>query len=424
MRALVLLVALTAFGLLTVFAEGKSVTVDVHADPLARFSAGIPGFGYADDPVVGGEEAVLRYRHAGAWVLRTKVCDDATLKFLCANDIRIVLVLDDSPAKALADLERIAKGASRSALAGFQLGSAPADSSTAGRWSGVLKSLKRSFPNIPVAVPFADGDAKVLDRIIGKSSPVTHVAVDLTGVSAPWRRLKELGALKRRLWVLAPGKAPAAIPRNEEHLWAMHWLMEAYGFGSVDAVFFNRKVADDAFGRTMRYLASVLKVATITIHRGEANTLKDGVVPLGETAPKASVSVDWLEDDDALDEGGTEAAQEVEVQPDPQVGAAFAAGKGGGLEFLMLENPRIRVKRVKGMLCAVGFIAVNSGDKEVSFSVILKGAGFSVPVCRRIFLDRKSGKMSFSAYGGLHPYGSPYVVKIPPGGIVCDLIQI
>ena len=77
------------------------------AQPLARVPKKFPGFGYVCDPKIGGEETVLEYRHSGAWVLKTKVCDEKTLEFLVRNHISILLVLDGSREKINADLKRI-----------------------------------------------------------------------------------------------------------------------------------------------------------------------------------------------------------------------------------------------------------------------------------------------------------------------------
>ena len=92
-------------------AKDFSTLVDLApAQPLAKVPKNFPGFGYVCDPKVGGEETVLEYRHSGAWVLKTKVCDDKTLEFLTRNRISILLVLDGSREKINADLRRIADG--------------------------------------------------------------------------------------------------------------------------------------------------------------------------------------------------------------------------------------------------------------------------------------------------------------------------
>ena len=104
-------------------AKDFSTTIDLApAQPLARVPKKFPGFGYVCDPKVGGEETVLEYRHSGAWVLKTKVCDEKTLEFLVRNHISILLVLDGSREKINADLKRIADGKYDSAIAGFLLG--------------------------------------------------------------------------------------------------------------------------------------------------------------------------------------------------------------------------------------------------------------------------------------------------------------
>ena len=88
-------------------AKDFSTTIDLApAQPLARVPKKFPGFGYVCDPKVGGEETVLEYRHSGAWVLKTKVCDEKTLEFLVRNHISILLVLDGSREKINADLKR------------------------------------------------------------------------------------------------------------------------------------------------------------------------------------------------------------------------------------------------------------------------------------------------------------------------------
>ncbi len=235
------------------------LSVDRSGAALHDFRAWCPGFGYAADPVVGGEKAMLDCRHAGARLFRTAKCDAATLGFLKRGQMRALLLLNGDERAIAADLKRIADGGFGDAIVGFQLGTRD-DAASAAKWRTVLKEIARLFPKKPVAVPAKDEKALLASALAGAPKAVTHLMVDLgDGTGAEERLQKFAAAQKRPLLAVVSGKAasgggPLAVAGRK-----VCTLMSAVAAGRVDAVFFGQAPAPDAFGAALRYLGTAFE---------------------------------------------------------------------------------------------------------------------------------------------------------------------
>ncbi len=246
------------------------LSVDRSGAALHDFRAWCPGFGYAADPVVGGEKALLDCRHAGARLFRTAKCDEATLGFLKRGQMRALLLLDGDARAVAADLKRIADGGFGDAIVGFQLGTRD-DAASAAKWRTVLKEIARLFPKKPVAVPAKDEKALLASALAGAPKAVTHLMVDLgDGTDAEERLLKFAAAQKRPLLAVVSGKAasgggPLAVAGRK-----VCTLMSAVAAGRVDAVFFEQAPAPDAFGAALRYLGTAFEDYPLLVtHSGD-----------------------------------------------------------------------------------------------------------------------------------------------------------
>lgn len=249
-------------------AKDVSILVEKMDPPVTTLTAGVPGFGYVADPQVGGEDAVLRCRHAGAWVFRTSKCDEKTLRFLRKGDMRAVLLLKGDKAKILADLERIADGGFGQQIAAFQLGDRVAVGGDKAKWQTVAGTIVKLFQKARIVVPAKDANPPFVEALGPAMASVTHIIVDTSARPEPFAFLRKISeglansadANVRRLkvWAIAP-VTPSRISKVsggglEAAVWKARWLMSAVSSGKVDAVFFNNTYAEDDSGAALRYL--------------------------------------------------------------------------------------------------------------------------------------------------------------------------
>lgn len=266
-RILMGLVALVCW---SASAGDLELSVDRSGAALHDFRAWCPGFGYAADPVVGGEKAVLDCRHAGARLFRTAKCDAATLGFLKRGQMRALLLLNGDERAIAADLKRIADGGFSDVIIGFQLGTRD-DAASAAKWRTVLKEIARLFPKKPVAVPAKDEKAILASALAGAPKAVTHLMIDLgDGTDAEERLLKFAAAQKRPLLAVVSGKAASGGGSLAVAGRKVCTLMSAVAAGRVDAVFFEQAPAPDAFGAALRYLGTAFEDYPLLVtHSGD-----------------------------------------------------------------------------------------------------------------------------------------------------------
>ncbi len=394
-------------------AKDFSTTIDLApAQPLARVPKKFPGFGYVCDPKVGGEETVLEYRHSGAWVLKTKVCDDKTLEFLTRNRISILLVLDGSREKINADLRRIADGNFGPAIAGFQLGDQPDGDGDAEKWRAVVSSIRRQFKDTPIAIPAADAKPPMAKMLADRMRDVSKLVYDFSKVPAPYKQLKEITKtitfggnkdLKRmRLWVIAPDRMPGSDESTRSDFktisWKIHWMMSAYAVEAVDAVLFNQPMQPDEFGYTLRYLGLAFRDHGTVLTHGESAS--------ADAAKSKNSSPDLEQDFDDLT-GGFGGEDNMKIVASPKACANLADGKTGDVEYLALANDSDR-------LCLV---MVNTSGKRTKYSVETKGKKTGNCTIRRMYLDPETKKVKREAFGGYGQPGLPYTSYIEPDAV-------
>lgn len=396
-------------------AKDFSTLVDLApAQPLARVPKNFPGFGYVCDPKVGGEETVLEYRHSGAWVLKTRVCDDKTLEFLKKNRISILLTLDGSREKINADLRRIANGRFESAIAGFLLGDRVdgGGEAEAEKWRAVVASIRRLFPKTPIAIPAADAKPPMLKMLADRIREVNHLVCDFTDVAAPYKRLKEIAKavnfgssrdMKRmRLWVIAPDRMPGSAESTRSDFktisWKVHWMMSAYAVETVDAVLFNEPMRPDDFGYTLRYLGQAFRDHGIVLMHGESAS--------SEAAKSKNSSPDLDQDFDDLT-GGFGGEDNMKIIASPKACANIADGKNGDVEYLALANGSDR-------LCLV---MVNTSGRRTKYSIETKGKKTGNCTIRRMYVDPETKKMTREAFGGYCQPGLPYTSYVEPDAV-------
>ena len=394
-------------------AKDFSTTIDLApAQPLARVPKKFPGFGYVCDPKVGGEETVLEYRHSGAWVLKTKVCDDKTLEFLTRNRISILLVLDGSREKINADLRRIADGNFGPAIAGFQLGDQPDGEGDAEKWRAVVSSIRRQFKDTPIAIPAADAKPPMAKMLADRMRDVSKLVYDFSKVPAPYKQLKEITKtitfggnkdLKRmRLWVIAPDRMPGSDESTRSDFktisWKIHWMMSAYAVEAVDAVLFNQPMQPDEFGYTLRYLGLAFRDHGTVLTHGESAS--------ADAAKSKNSSPDLEQDFDDLT-GGFGGEDNMKIVASPKACANLADGKTGDVEYLALANESDR-------LCLV---MVNTSGKRTKYSVETKGKKTGNCTIRRMYLDPETKKVKREAFGGYGQPGLPYTSYIEPDAV-------
>lgn len=276
-------------------AKDLELSVDRSGAALHDFRAWCPGFGYAADPVVGGEKAVLDCRHAGARLFRTAKCDEATLGFLKRGEMRVLLIVDGDASKISANLKRIADGGFADQIAGFQLGTRD-DAASAAKWRAVLKDIVRLFPKKPVAVPARNEKTALASALEPEPRSVTHLVVDLQEGKDPAEKLRKLAAVqKRSLIAVVPGKAASGGPPLAIAGRKMRILMSAVAAGRVDAVFFDQKPEADAFGSALRYLGLALSEYPLLITHSEdvARMLEGDELPTGDVEYLVLSDPDW-----------------------------------------------------------------------------------------------------------------------------------
>ena len=387
MKRIAFLLAVTAA--VVGLADDIALTLDKSANSLMDFRRDFPGFAYADDPVDGGEQAVLKYRHCGAWTFKTSKCDDETLAFLLKNDLRILLVLDGDGARALSSVRRIVAGKFGKVIAGFQLGTKPG--ANAAQWKPVIAEIRRNFKTVPVAIPVE----KSLPADIKSLSGVTHLAVDLTKAANPYPQLEKLRAeirsandpshRKLRVWATVSDRMPGMGERDSFRsvLWKMHWLCAAYASGIVDGVIFNEPAKGGALGDVLRYLGfAFIKHAHVLSHGESLTAERKSEEDLG--------------------------AEDLAIPPEPVACGNLAHGKPGDAEYLVLLNAgRNRM----------GFLVVNSSDKPSKLTAELKSGGFDIGTYRKVFLDENTGKVCREAMGCYSHPNRPFSRTFAPNSI-------
>jgi len=407
---------LTAFALaglaFTVTAKDCKFLIDPGAEPLVKVTKDFPGFGYVDDPKVGGEETVLEYRHAGAWVLKTKKCDDATLKFLCANKIRLLLVLDGKREDIVADLKRICDNKFGDAIAGFQLGEKVDGEGDADKWRALVGHIVKRFPGKPIAIPAKDAKPPMVKMLADQMRSVTHLIVDLSDKAEPYRTLKDMTKafakgsnkdLKRvKIWTIAPDRIPGT-PESERDAfatvsWKIHWLCAAYAVEKVDAVLFKQPMKADTFGYTLRYLGVAFHDHPIVAAHGESET---------EDAVKANDDSPDLDQDFEDGTGGFGGAENMKIVPSPKACGNVAAKKKGDVEFLALYNGSDR-------MCIV---LVNTSGKRTRVTTDLKKMKSGNATYRRMYLDPETKEVKREALGAYGQPGLPFTSVIDPNCI-------
>ena len=417
MKRIVCLAALLAAGVAV--AKDVTLNLDVNASRRAFFAGGAIPVGYAADPKAGDEAAVLAYRHAGAWLFRSSVCDDETLAFLSRYGIKLFLVLDGDLKDMVGAVTRIAKGKYAGVLAGIQLGTDPTGGADVAKWRSLVNSVSRNLPKCRVALPVKDLQSPFLAKMKGYLGPVTHLAVDLRDAPAPYERLNKVfvqlrgssdkALQKMRLTALAPGRladAPADKAASPAAIaWQMHWMMAALAVERTDYVFFERPAAADDFGAVMRALwAASARTPHLVGHGESAAIVTAGPAAQQKGKKKTSApSLDdmSLDDDDSLD--AEEMAETLTAGTAPVACANVAAGRLGDLEYLALLADTDKGEKDGGRMCLV--IANTSGE-QVKLSVKpntkygASGDGFR----RRFVPDEKTGKMKYilrERFGGV-----------------------
>lgn len=389
--------------------------LDYREKPLADVTFGVPGFGYADDPVPGGEEAVLRCRQAGAWAFRTARCDDATLAFVTKAKIKVVLVLPPDPKKVSADLPRIVRNGFAEAVAGFQLGTDPKGGGADGQtWRAVVQLVERFFPKTPLALPVRDGNVPMAELLMDRMRSVTHLSFEIADEPEPYGRLSGMtAALSKaadpqlrnlRYWVLAPDRLPGAPAADRGTLrtaaWQMQWLMSAYATEKVDAVFFNQPAEANDLGAVLRYLGVAFRGHGRVIAHGEMRDAK----PRKNTA-EISLELD--------DENVSVNGEELALVGTPKACRDFAKTGVGDLEYLVLSRGE-----GQGVFNdSVCVLFSNTGTEPVRVGVEIKMGKFHNYTRYRLYPDPETGKTVRRALGGYCRAGMPGYVIVPPGDV-------
>lgn len=383
--------------------------IDPSAEPLVKVTKDFPGFGYVDDPKIGGEETVLEYRHAGAWVLKTKKCDDATLAFLQRNKIRLLLVLDGEREAVVADLKRICDNKLGEAIAGFQLGEKLDGGGDAEKWRGIVGHIVKRFPGKPIAIPARDAKPPMVKMLADQMRFVTHLIVDLSDKKEPYKTLKDMTKsfakgsnrdLKRvKIWTIAPDRIPGT-PESERDTfatasWKIHWLCAAYAVERVDAVIFNQPMKADEFGLTLRYLGVAFRDHPIVCAHGESET---------EEAVKDNDNSPDLDQDFEDATGGFGGEENIKIVPAPRACANVAGKKKGDVEFIALYNGSDR-------MCIV---LVNTSGKRTRVTTDLKKMKSGNATYRRMFIDPETKKVRREAIGAYGQPGLPFTSIIDP----------
>lgn len=254
-------------------AAAVTLAVNMKGTPLATYDRGIPAFGYVADPQVGGEEAILACRKAGAWAFRTKRTDERTFAFLKEAGLKAIVVLEGDPAKARSQetLDRLSDLWHRHLIAGIQLGTKPMTAADVAKWERVSQVIPARLKNCPLAIPVNMAAKDPLAAWSGKLKPITHLAVDLTKVKKP---LAVLAAFGERLDGgaeqepdVARLKVWAVAPAISEPVARAAWLVAATGLPHLDAVFFDQKSAADGFGTVMQDFAMAFQYYPILLSR-------------------------------------------------------------------------------------------------------------------------------------------------------------
>lgn len=384
-------------------------TLDIRTPPIAKTSPSFLGFGYVDDPVIGGEETVLKYRQAGAWLLKTRKCDDETLRFLKKNKITILLVLDGARESIMADLKRIEDGGFESAVAGFVLGDDPAGGGDAEKWRSVVTGIKRRFDKKPIGIPAKNARPPMAKMLAAQMKLVSHYIFDLSGEKEPYRKLKSYlkgtasGSSKNlahiRHWVIAPDRMPGSPESTRSEFktmsWKIHWLMAAYATESVDTVIFNQPMKSDEFGSTLRYLGLAFRDHPYVMAHGETKSM--------DTMKGKNNSPDLEQDFDDVT-GGFGGDDNFEVVVRPKACGNVADGKTGDVEYLVLRNGGDRI-------CLV---MVNTSGKRSYLTVDLKSKKTGNCTYRRMFIDPRTKKVTREAMGSFSQPGFPFVAAVDP----------
>lgn len=393
-----------------------SFTLDYRDQPLADVARGIPGFGYAADPVPGGEEAVLRCRRAGAWTFRTAKCDDATLAFARSAKIKVVLVLPPDPKKVAADLAHIVRNGFAEAVAGFQLGTDPKGGGADGQaWRSVAQLVARAFPKAPLAVPVRDEKVPMAELLKDGMRSVTHLSFEISDDPAPYERLynaavalrkSENPLLRRpRFWAVAPDRLPGAPAADRGTLktaaWQVQWLMSAYATEKVDAVFFNQPAEANDLGAALRYLGVAFRGHGLVVAHGEMRDAKP-------KKKSVEISLD-LDEENVSIEG-----EELALAGTPKACRDFAQTGIGDLEYLVLVAGEGQGRGWNDSVCV---LFSNTGTEPVRVGVEVKSGKFRNYTRYRIYPDPETGKTVRRALGGYCTPGMPGYVIIPPGDV-------
>lgn len=402
---------LLAFAMIisSAFAGGKNVKTlfDIRNQPIAQTSKAFLGFGYVDDPIVGDEEVVLKYRKAGAWLLKTRKCDSQTLGFLVTNKVTVLLVLDGAREKIMEDIKRIEEGSYSSAIAGFLLGEKDDGGGEEEKWRAVVSVVKRKFPKKPIAIPAKNARPAMVKMLGSQIRQVSHFFYDLSNEKEPYDKLKAFSRPIQsakstshiRFWVVAPDRLPGSPVSTRAEFktmsWKIHWLMAAYATEMVDSVLFNQPFEADEFGATLRYLGVAFRDQPFVMAHGEANSME-------VTKPKTNTPD--LEQD--LDEGadllGDDSGLQIAVRP--KACANVANGNKGDVEYLALRNGKDRI-------CLV---MVNTSGKRAKMTVELKSKKTGNCTYRRMFIDPETKKVRREAMGSFAQPGMPFVASIDP----------
>jgi len=393
------LVSLFVCTALALAAAAKDLTLAIDTTGPARdaFPHDAPCVGYAADPQVGDEEAVLACRRAGAWLFRSSRCDDATLAFAAQYGLRLFVVLDGDLKTIGATLARLGESPHKKVVAGLQLGAEPSGGADPTMWRRIAETAARKFRGTAIALPVKDLDSPLYAKMAGYLGPVSHLIVDLRDAPAPYERLEAIAAklrrsqdksvAKLRLWAVGPGRlagtpddkvsAPAAVA------WQMHWIMSALAVNLTDGVFIERPCRADDFGRALRHLWAVTTKSRLIVGHGEGAT----AFAAAQKKPKAPADVS-LDDEGGV--GDLELNDATSAGCAPTACANVAAGKTGDVEYLVLAAPP-----VKDEGRCISLVVVNTSGEHVKLSVDVdkKGGNASGGFRRRLVPDAEKGEM-------------------------------
>lgn len=420
-RTLLLSAALIAA--LPLVARDVTAQADSRATPRPFYTDGFFRVGYAADPVVGGEDAALRCRRAGAWTFRTSKCDDKTLEFLHRYGLRIVLVPEGDMKTCVSALTRIGKGPYADVIGGVQLGSDPTGGTAEdlAKWRAVAGAVRRSLPKAAVALPVRDEKSEIVAKLTSAAPGITHLIVDLTDAPAPYGRLDRISralrvspnkALQRlKLWAVAPGEAKAAKGALEV-AWRMHWVFSAFAVERTDGVFFAREYGADDFGLVMRHLWATARVHPHLMGHGEGAAVEVQAQKKERKDVATPDDMD-LESSDALAIDDLEEA--VSAGFAPQACANVAEGRAGDLEYLVFaQDPGVADD--KSQMCVA---VVNTTGEPVKLGVKLKSrTGFTGwGYWRQMKPDPETGAFSNLTFPRAPRDQNQFVETIAPGEI-------